>query len=541
LGVFGIFVSSLNYIFGKYIPETAIAPNSKSMAFKDLRTGLQVWSNDQCPRRRAVPEIETQRVGVIDVGSNSVRLVVFEGPVRAPSYFFNEKVLCGLGADLAQTRRLSPGGVVRALDAIGRFALIAERMKLDRLFGVATAAVREAEDGPDFVEAVKLRTGLHLKVATGEEEGRLSAQGVLMGMPAAEGLVVDIGGSSLEMASVSKGAVGHAVTTPLGPLALRPLSKSLLCETIAKHVDVLATAHPGKVKRLYLVGGSWRALAGIDMAQRGYPLPVLQGYSIPTDRLRELSRFVATAEVAALKDLVSTSSARLTLLKEVSGVLVALLDRFSPRSVMISAFGLREGALYERMDQVTRGTDPLLTACRAMEHGSARAPGFADALIRWIDPFVSHVAPEERRLVAAACYLHDVHWSAHPDVRRQFAFEAVCRANLAGIDHAGRVFIAAVLAQRYKTGNVAVSEGVLGLIPEDARQRAGQVGRAIRLGAMLTGGCGDALSDTRLSLSQDAITLHLGPNAKPLMGEVAEKRLARLARDLGRRPVVIHE
>ena len=478
-----------------------------------------------------VDTVQTARVGVIDVGSNSVRLVVFDGPVRAPSYFFNEKVLCGLGSNLAETGRLSVLGRTRAMAAITRFALIAERMELDRVFGVATAAVREARDGSDFVEEVKLRAGLALKVASGAEEGRLAAQGVLMGMPNATGYVVDIGGSSLEMAQIGQGQIGPSVTSRLGPLALAPLSRVDRRARLAEEIAALRTAQPGGVDHLYMVGGSWRALAAIDMVRRSYPLRVLQGYTMSQEDARETAKWIAGQDVATLKEVIASSSARLTLLPLASNVLGRLLDAFEPKQLVISAFGLREGTLYDCMDIATRLTDPLLVAARAQEQASARFPGLGQVLFDWLAPLVRHVSDAERRLIHAATLLHDVHWQAHPDIRRYFAFEAMCRANLAGLNHQGRLFIAAILAQRYKTGVQAVPQDVLALLTKPARDEAARLGRAIRLGAMLTGGSAGALQDTRLELSDARLTLTLGPYARPLFGEVIEKRLARLARD----------
>src|SRR5690606_25090129 len=123
------------------------------------------------------------RVGVVDVGSNSVRMVVFDGAARSPAYFFNEKVMAGLGAGMGETGRLSPEGRRRALAAMIRFQRLAEGMDATPLTVVATAAVREAEDGPEFRAEVMAATGLRMWVVDGREEARLSAQGVLLGWP----------------------------------------------------------------------------------------------------------------------------------------------------------------------------------------------------------------------------------------------------------------------------------------------------------------------------------------------------------------------
>ena len=217
------------------------------------------------------------RVGVVDVGSNSVRLVVFDGAARSPAYFYNEKVMCGLGQGFAATGRLNPKGRTRALAALARFALLAEGMDLPPLTCVATAAVREAADGPEFRDLVERETGLKLWVIDGREEARLSAQGVLLGWPGAEGIVSDIGGSSMELAVIGEGRVGTRVTSPLGPFRLQQLTGGK--SALRTHIDGILAERRAEIgtdrKRIYLVGGSWRAIARLDMERRGYPLTVL--------------------------------------------------------------------------------------------------------------------------------------------------------------------------------------------------------------------------------------------------------------------------
>ena len=108
------------------------------------------------------------RVGVVDVGSNSVRLVVFDGAARSPAYFYNEKIMCALGAGMAETGHLSPEGRARALSALRRFSKLADGMGLSELTVVATAAVRDASDGRAFCADVLRETGLRIWVIDGE-------------------------------------------------------------------------------------------------------------------------------------------------------------------------------------------------------------------------------------------------------------------------------------------------------------------------------------------------------------------------------------
>lgn len=482
----------------------------------------------------------TARVGVVDVGSNSVRLVVFDGPVRSPSYFFNEKVLCGLGAGLGKTGHLHPEGRQRALAAIMRFTHIARTMQLDRLVCVATAAVRVAEDGPDFAAEILAETGLEMRVASGEEEAQLSAQGLLMGWPEAEGMVVDIGGASMELARVAGGRIGPCVTSPLGPLALNDVKDKARDSHITDVLERLRAQLPGPVPRLYLVGGSWRAIGQIDMARRAYPLPVLHGYTMQPDALLETVDWVAAQSPEGLREYATSSMARLSLVPMAARVLGPLLKTFTPDDIAISAYGLREGVLFDLVSEAERKEDPLLLAARETEASAARFPGFGDALFEWLRPVFTMEGSAALRMIHAACLLHDITWRAHPDVRASIAFEAACRANFSGIDHAGRVFIGMMLAKRYKSGDLPEVAGPLSTLLEDNKVvLADQIGRAIRLGAMMTGSCAETLADTTLGFGEDdTLTLRLGRNSAPLFGEAAEKRFARLAKSLGRSHVV---
>jgi exopolyphosphatase/guanosine-5'-triphosphate,3'-diphosphate pyrophosphatase len=475
------------------------------------------------------------RIGVIDVGSNSVRLVVFDGMARSPAYFYNEKVLCALGAGLGETGRLSPEGWQRALAALHRFAALAGRMELSGLIAVATAAVREAEDGPAFCDEVERETGLQLHVASGSEEARLAAKGVLLGWPDADGLVCDMGGASMELAHLSEGEIQSCGTSPLGPLQLADIADAGKREkAIKKGVKALRKAVPGAAPRLFLVGGSWRAIARLDMERTGYPLKVLHGYEPPIPQLLETLKWIREQDQAAMSAMTGTSTQRLSLVPLAALVLAELVKRIAPERVAVSAYGLREGLLYRQMPEGMRILDPLIEGCRHMEAASARTPGFGDALNEWLRPFFADKGPEEQRLIRAACLLHDVNWRAHPDYRAELCFESVTRANIAGVDHAERVFLGLALLNRYKAvtpaDEVRRYEGLL------SAPRAGEaaiLGRAMRLGAMLSGSALGVLEHATLERAEGRLLLTLRGPARAFAGEAVDRRLQTLAARLG--------
>ncbi len=482
-----------------------------------------------------------KRIGVIDVGSNSVRLVVFDGMARSPAYFYNEKVLCGLGAGLAETGRLSREGWIRAMAALRRFAALSNRMDLSGMIAVATAAVREAKDGPAFCDQVFDETGLELHVASGGEEARLAAKGVLLGWPHAEGLVCDMGGASMELALLKAGEIGECATSPLGPLKLADLPDGdAVAKAIRKGVKALRKAVPGQAPRLFLVGGSWRAIARLDMERVGYPLKVLHAYSPPSPQLMESLAWIREQDQARMSAMTGTSAARLSLVPLAAEVLAELLRRIEPGRITVSAYGLREGLLYRQMPEAMRAQDPLIEACRHMEAESARAPGFGDALFRWLAPIFGEAPEDQMRLVRAACLLHDVNWRAHPDFRAELCFESVLRANFAGVNHAERTFLGLALLNRYKATGPDQGAGRYGaLIGPERAAEAVSLGRAMRLGAMLSGAATGVLEHAPLTRAEGRLTLTLDRTVHDFAGDAVERRLLSLAAQLGCEGVLI--
>ncbi len=484
----------------------------------------------------ALDDPATSRIGVVDVGSNSVRLVVFDGIARSPSYFYNEKVLCGLGEGIHETGLLNPTGRARALAALHRFVALARLMKLSGLQGVATAAVREAKDGPDFCEQVLAETGLDLHVASGSEEAELSAKGVLLGWPHANGIVCDIGGASMELARVDEGVIGDKRSSRLGPMQLANLGSEVAIDAeIDAQLKKLRKKLPGPVHNLFLVGGSWRAIARLDMERRDYPLHVLHEYRLTPDQIIDTAHWATTKTPEDFAAIVDISSARLSLVPLAARVLARLVAIFGPEHVLISSYGIREGMLYNSMPEALRGKDPLLEAARQRERASARFPGFGERLHNWLQPLYTDASEAESRLIRAACYLHDITWRAHPDYRAEVCFESVTRANLSGLDHEGRIFLGLAILHRYKSSaRNHFDDTLLNLLPPERQEKAAILGKAMRLGAMLSGAVAPGLEGTELTCDETHLGLILTGRARELTGEAVERRVEALASSLNR-------
>nr|WP_239986158.1 Ppx/GppA family phosphatase [Paracoccus sp. SY] len=481
-----------------------------------------------------LPKRALSRVGVVDVGSNSIRMVVFDGAARSPAYFYNEKVMAGLGAKMAQTGRLNPDGVERGFAAMQRFAALAKGMDIDPLTCVATAAVREAADGPEFQARVERETGIKMYVIDGEEEARLSAQGVLLGWPDARGLVCDIGGNSMELAEVADGQVGKRVSSQLGPFRLQqvPGGKDGLRKHIRKTVADLARTMGTHHERIYLVGGSWRAIARLDMERVGYPMTVLHEYRMTPQAVADTVAWIADNDLADLKARTGLSSSRIELVPLAAQVLAQLTEIFAPAELAISSYGIREGLLYEQMPDNLRKRDPLIEAARFTERQMARMPGSGKKLYHFLQPLFRDISPERDRLIRAACLLHDTSWRAHPDYRAEACFDNVTRANMAALSHPERVFLGLALLHRYKNSRAGSPMAPLFKLLSDAEIRDAEIlGKAMRFGAMLA--LDDPADAGKLTLTDWELRLHLTPTGRKLMGEVAEARFRSLCNALG--------
>ncbi|MEP2030934.1 MAG: Ppx/GppA family phosphatase [Paracoccaceae bacterium] len=476
------------------------------------------------------------RVGVVDVGSNSVRLVVFDGAARSPAYFYNEKIMCALGAGLAETGCLSPDGRERALAAILRFQHLAAGMGIPPLTAVATAAVREACDGKEFCDDVLRETGLRIWVIDGAEEARLSAQGVLLGWPGSYGLVCDIGGSSMELAEISNGRVGKRISSSLGPLKLRDIKggktgrKAHIKAVMTELSDTLGAQRD----RLFLVGGSWRAIARIDMHRRSYPLHVVHEYRMTAKSARATIRYIEERDLSELSSEISISSARMSLVPIASEVLKRLISTFRPKDIALSSYGIREGMLYEQMPQRLRDRDPLIESCRFAEAKDARLPGYGKTLYNFIMPLFKSNSVERRRLIKAACLLHDVSWRANPDYRAEVCFDNATRANLGGLKHGERVFLGLALLHRYRNKRDGTRfQDLYDLVDEKTQIDAEIVGKAMRFGSMLWMQSDDQMAKLRWFSQKRILELRLTKAAVPLFGEVPRSRFMSLASSLG--------
>jgi len=478
-------------------------------------------------------------VAVIDIGSNSVRLVVYRLEGRAIWTVYNEKVLAGLGSELVVTGKLSVAGVDAALGALRRFSAVLDAAHPASLFVAATAAVREAADGAAFVDRVLAEAGLSVRVLTGEEEARYAALGVLAGTPDASGVVGDLGGSSLELTRVTNGRVGAGVSLPLGAFNLRSSDGFDIGRVRGRAVRALADSGAGfEADTLYAVGGGWRNLALLQMRLTGYPLGIVHQYVLSAVDALDAARFIARQSKGSLERIDGLSKRRLETIPYAAIVLEALIERLNLKQICISAYGLREGLLLEAMPEAVRGLDPLIEGCAALGARQGVSEDLGPALEEWLWPIFSRLPPvfgdRERTLLASACRLADLGARLHPDHRADLVFEQVLRAPIAGMDHAERAFLALALFARHTASAVTPEAQTISRVLSPERSaRARALGAGMRLGCDLSGRSADLLHRSKLDIVGGVIRLTAdGRWADMLLGEQTAKRAATLADQL---------
>ena len=490
------------------------------------------------PRKRGAS------VAVIDIGSNSVRLVVYEALARSLIPIFNEKTLCGLGREVQSTGLLAPDAVDKALTSLKRFRALCRVMQVGRVYAIATAACRDASNGPDFIAKAERICAVKIEILSGPREARLSALGVISGIHHPDGIVGDLGGGSLELIEVRRSSVRSGVTLPLGGLALQDLAHKSLKRAeriVREELDAVPQLKAGRGRTFYAVGGTWRALARIHIIQSGYPLQVMHGYSIPAadalDFARRLRRLAASNMLA---DIEAVTDARRPLLAYAALVLEHIIRVAQPKTIAFSTFGVREGLLHEKLTEAERAKDGLICAAEELNQLMSRSARHARELIEWTDRFVRVVklreTEEDRRLRHAACLLSDIGWRVHPDHRGEQTLHLITNGNFGSIDHQGRAFVALSVFFRYAglSEENQPPEIIQQMVPPAMLERARVLGAAFRVAHLISAARPGVLAATHFRSDGRRLMLVFEHQMVDLVADRVGSRFKQLARLVGR-------
>ncbi len=488
-------------------------------------------------------------VAVIDIGSNSVRLVIYEGLTRSPTPIFNEKILAGLGREVHSTGLIAADAIAQALAALKRFRALCDTLRVRKTWAVATAACRDASNGRAFIAQAERVCGTRIEVLSGKREAHLTALGVVSGIHRPDGIVGDLGGGSLELVDIQGSRVKSGLTLPLGGLALQDIAGKSLKKAeqiVADALDHLDMLDAGAGRTLYAVGGAWRALARLHMWQTGYPFHVMHNYRINAREALEFARLVHRVDTETLSQIEVVNAARRPLLAYAALVLEHLVDAIEPSQVIISVLGVREGLLYSLLDAKERARDPLLAAAADLNLLRSRSPHHGEELIVWTDRFMASSGldetVEERRLRHAACLLGDIGWRAHPDYRGEQSMNIIAHGAFVAIDHPGRAFLAlSVFFRHAGLSEDELSPRLRELATTRILDRARVLGAALRVAYMVTAGQAGVLPKTPMKVERGRLTLHLKGKHAALAGDRVHNRLRQLARLVGREGFIVTE
>jgi exopolyphosphatase/guanosine-5'-triphosphate,3'-diphosphate pyrophosphatase len=420
-------------------------------------------------------------------------------------------------------------------------------MGVKRVWVLATAACRDAKNGADFIAKAARICRTRIDVISGKREAQLTALGVVCGFHRPDGVVGDLGGGSLELVDVHGVRVKRGATLPLGGLALQDRAGRSIkrADKIVRQALSKVPLKAGKGRTFYAVGGTWRSLARLHMAQTGYPLHVMHGYVIRAKEALEFCRLVRRVHPETLSQIEVVASARRPLLPYAALVLEHILLKTKVSEVVFSALGVREGLIYSRLGVRERKRDALIAAAQDLNQLRSRSPQHGQDLIAWTDTFMASSGidetAEERRLRHAACLVADIGWRAHPDYRGEQSLNVIAHAGFLGIDHPGRAYLALAVFFRHVgvTHDEELSPRIRELASTRTLDRARVAGAAMRVAYLISASQPGVLSRAPLKVVRNRLVLRLSGKCASLAGDRVATRLRHLARLVGREPVLM--
>lgn len=472
-------------------------------------------------------------IAIIDIGSNSVRMVVYHALKRVPLPVFNEKYMCALGRGLARTNKLNPQGVGEAELAIARFLVMAQRLNVASLDIIATAAVRDATNGPDFVRSIE-RHGVKVKVITGEHEAELAAKGILASFHEPLGISADLGGGSMELATIERTQIGHQTSLHLGSLRVLDAAEGKLAamdKLVAKELKETSWLREVNPPCLYAIGGGFRALAKLHMKKTDYPLDIVHEYSMSKRSINQLVEKLLPLKQAEIAALPGISSKRAPTLIPTAIILQQLLQQTGAPQVVFSVSGIREGFFFDLLDPRQQKEDALISSATDLAALIGRTGSYGKELYHWMTPLFPNEPLAWQRVRLALCILSELAWSIDPNFRAVWAYHRIIQSSLKGIDHKERLMIAMALYHRYQA-KWKGDRPELKLLDERERQYARCVGLAAGMAFQLSGGRAGNLHHAKLTWHDGQVLVALDEEASPLRTDAVEKRVLGLGEAL---------
>lgn len=478
-----------------------------------------------------------ERRAIIDIGSNTVRLVIYAGPPRTPAVLYNEKITARLGKGVAENGQLAPKASGAALAALGRYAALLDLQGVRDVQTVATAAVRDAGNGAQFLEQVAA-LGLHPRLLSGEEEALAGATGVQAAFPRARGVVGDLGGGSLELTDIVDGQCQHGSSMPLGTLHLAQMRAADPAKFSARVHKLLGAADWSERAGLpfYLVGGAWRALARYAMHQQDWPLDDPHGFEMTPEGLQTLARSLGQVQGKLKADVPGLSASRLASLPDAAALLAVLTRELQPAKLVFSSWGLREGLLHGKLDPVTQAQDPMTAGIIAFAEGCGTPASLGAMVAGW----TAAANPTDGRggesLRLSATLLALASMRVEPNMRADQAVDWALRKRWVGVDAQGRAMLAAAMLAN--AGRSTIPPALDRLADAASLREAFGWGLAIRLCRRFSGCSPQSLSNSMLRRDGTRLMMTVREPLHALYTETVEKDLRGLATWLGLEPTL---
>lgn len=485
-------------------------------------------------------------IAVIDIGSNSVRQVVYEGLTRAPAMLFNEKILCGLGKGMVTTNTLNQRGVKRSLAAIQRFTRLARQMHVSKTHIIATAAVRDAKNGNEFIKDVESIVGQKVEVLTGKMEARYSAFGIKSGFHNPAGIVGDMGGGSLELVTLGD-EVGNGITLPLGGIRLNEMSSGSLSKArkiVRNNLKELNLDWPSKDKTFFAIGGTWRSLGKLHIANTKYPLSAVHDYEVKASEIIAFCNKIINGDLRDIKGIYAVSKNRRDLLPIGAVVMREVLKSTKAKKVSFSSLGIREGVLYSLLSKQQQRRDSLLRAAKDLSVLRARSPEHCVELATWTEEAFKTLgikeSEDDARHRVASCFLADVAWRAHPDFRADQSLGIIANAGFVAISHEGRAYLAIANYHRYQgLGSKIRSPKIASLANPAAAKKARILAALFRVLYMFSATMPNILPRIKLKkVDRKSFVLKVPKDLSDLIGERPKERVKQLERELDRKVTI---
>ena len=487
-------------------------------------------------------ELSKTRVGVIDIGSNSIRLVIYDRLKRVPIPIFNEKIMCALGKGINKTKKLNQLGKKEANKSIVRFVYMAHLMQVKKLFTFATAAVREAKDGKSFIDNLEKELSIKIEVLSGKKEAKLAGLGVLAAIPEASGIIGDMGGGSFELAKVNNGKITEKKVSPLGALILLGISSEgddLISQTIHSHLNGFNEFQIETVNNFYAVGGGFRNLAKAYISINNYPIKILHNYKIKATDLEYTLNKLINMPHSEINSLENVSEKRSETLKYTAILMKYIIQYMEPKYIIFSVYGVREGILFNNLSKKEQLKDPLISGSIDFISKNKQMIDYANELTEWLEPLFIEEDNNFKRLLNSICILSNIARFEHPEYRGEIAFRRFFDSSIIGISHQDRLFIATALYYCYSSNLDESTINISSLfLDETMLTKTKSIGYAIRLAYNITAGSTGIISSINLKINKPYLNLEFDIITKNLIGEVVEKHLSRLAKNINLNPKV---